>query len=52
MDYIERYEEWVWVDNFAVIDTLKDGQVIKVFKTSRGAANCVARLNHEYNSNI
>jgi hypothetical protein len=49
-DYIERYEDWVWNDDFAVIDTMNDNQVVKIYKTHRVCCNNVVKLNHEYNN--
>ena len=50
-DYIERYEDWVWgEDAFAVIDTLNNGQVVKVYKTHRACCNNVVKLNDQYNN--
>jgi|MDTC01.1.fsa_nt_gb hypothetical protein len=49
-DYIERYEDWVWNDDFAVIDTMNDNQVVKIYKTHRACCNNVVKLNHEYNN--
>ena len=49
-DYIERYEDWVWgVDSFAVIDTLNDNKVIKIYKSHRACCNKVVKLNDQYN---
>ena len=50
--YIERYESWNWSgESFAVIDTLNDGQVVKIYKTSKACDNNVSKMNHDYNYN-
>ena len=48
-DYIERYEDWVWYDGYAIIDTMNNDKVVKIYKTHRACCNNIVKLNDEYN---
>ena len=48
-NYIKRYDSWEMRENFAIIDTLKDGQVVKVYRTLEACKNNVWKMNDDYN---